>query len=280
MFGYININKPELKVKEYYEYKAYYCGLCNVLKNKFGRTGQMTLTYDMTFLIILLSSLYESETKHEKHRCLAHPSTKHDMLINAMTEYAADMNILLTYHKFMDDWEDDKSILGITGASLLKSQYKKLEKTYKRQSDVIKSCLKNLNECEKQKEYDLDKVSRWFGELMGELFVLKEDVFSNTLRNMGFYLGKYIYFMDAYEDLPKDKKDGSYNPFLLISENENYEEYCNQILTMMMADCTSEFEKLPLIRDVELLRNILYAGVWTKYDKIRKKNKDEKGITI
>lgn len=271
MFGYININKPELKVKEYYEYKAYYCGLCNTLKNRFGRFGQMTLTYDMTFLIILLSSLYESETTCEKHRCLAHPTKKHAMLQNEISEYAADMNIALSYHKMLDDWNDDKNVLKKAGSVLLLKDYKRVENKYERQCNVIKECLQKLSICEKQKETNLDIVSRSFGELMGEMFVYKEDHFSSTLRNMGFYLGKFIYLMDAYEDLPEDEKDGSYNPLLSISKQENYEEKVLEILTMMMAECTKEFEKLPLLRDAQILRNILYAGVWSKYDKLRQK---------
>ena len=97
MFGYVSAHKPELRMREFYKYKAYYCGLCKVLRDKYGFLGQMTLTYDMTFLVILLTSLYESETKQEEHRCIVHPAKKQKMLHNEITEYAADMNIILTY---------------------------------------------------------------------------------------------------------------------------------------------------------------------------------------
>lgn len=270
MFGYININKPELKMKEYYEYQAFYCGLCNTLKKKYGPLGQMTLTYDMTFLVILLSSLYESKTHQENHRCLAHPTTKHAILENEITSYAADMNIALTYYKMLDDWQDDRSLQGGAFAALLKGKFKTVAKTYPRQCEVIRTCLEALKECETRKEANLDVVSRPFGELMAEIFVYKEDYFSNTLRNLGFYLGKFIYLLDAYDDAKEDKQNGNYNP-LLFMEGEDYEVVCEQILTMMMAECTKEFEKLPLIRDAQILRNILYAGVWTKYDKMKEK---------
>ena len=65
MFGYITICKPELKIKDFERYKAFYCGLCQELKEKYGMGGQMTLTYDMTFLVVLLSSLYEFQTEEE-----------------------------------------------------------------------------------------------------------------------------------------------------------------------------------------------------------------------
>ncbi|MDD5934199.1 MAG: DUF5685 family protein [Clostridiales bacterium] len=273
MFGYVNINKQELKVKEYYKYKAYYCGLCHQLKKNYGRFGQMTLTYDMTFLIILLTSLYESNVTQDTKRCLVHPTSKHWILTNEISDYAADMNIALTYHKLMDDWQDDRSVISLSGANILKHRYQRVEKTYPRQCEVIKSSLIKLNELEKKKEQVVDIISRPFGELMGELFVYKEDVWKDTLRSFGFYLGKFIYLLDAYDDLEKDLKNQSYNPFIEMLKQDGFEEKVKEILTSMMAECTREFEKLPLIWDVELLRNILYAGVWKKYDE--KQNKQE-----
>ena len=109
MFGYVLAHKPELKMKEFYKYKAYYCGLCKVLKEKYGFLGQMTLTYDMTFLVMLLTSLYECNTNRAEQRCLIHPMKKQKMLYNDITEYAADMNIILAYYKLLDDWKDEKS---------------------------------------------------------------------------------------------------------------------------------------------------------------------------
>ncbi|HBI73308.1 MAG TPA: hypothetical protein DDY59_08975, partial [Lachnospiraceae bacterium] len=96
MFGYVNIYKPELKMKDYYKYKAYYCGLCKTLRERYRLIGQVTLSYDMTFLIILLTSLYESDSKIGKHRCMVHPLQKHGTLQNEFTDYVADMNIVLT----------------------------------------------------------------------------------------------------------------------------------------------------------------------------------------
>ena len=85
MFGYVSINKLELKVKEYYRYRAYYCGLCRMLKMRYGIRGQITLTYDMTFLIMLLTSLYEPEPVEEYHRCAAHPTMTHWMIMNGIS---------------------------------------------------------------------------------------------------------------------------------------------------------------------------------------------------
>ena len=63
MFGYIVMNKPEIKFKDFDLYRSFYCGLCRELKSKYGISGQISLTYDMTFVVILLSALYEPHTQ-------------------------------------------------------------------------------------------------------------------------------------------------------------------------------------------------------------------------
>lgn len=277
MFGYVNICKPELKMKDFYKYKAYYCGLCKTLKERYGYIGQMTLTYDMTFLIILLTSLYESNTVKVQHRCMIHPVKKQDMLRNHITEYVADMNIALTYHHLLDDWKDEKSVLGIAGATALTRDYKRIEKRYERQCQKVRKCLSELTICEKKNETNIDTVSRCFGDIMAELFVFQQDVWEESLRKIGFFLGKYIYIMDAYDDIEKDIKKSSYNPLISIYQKDSYEIECKTMLTMMIAEATSEFEKLPCLIDVDILRNILYEGVWTKYNSIQNEKSIKKG---
>lgn len=110
---------------------------------------------------------------------------------------------------------------------------------------------------------------------MADLFVYKEDMWEQTLRRMGFFLGKYIYIMDAYEDLEEDLRKQCYNPLKHLHERADYEEQIRQILCMMIAECSAEFEKLPCLLDVDILRNILYDGVWNRYNKIQKKKLEE-----
>lgn len=275
MFGYITICKPELKVKDYYRYKAYYCGLCHSLREQFGSTGQMTLSYDMTFLVIFLGSLYEMEPKSSMCRCKVHPVKKQQILQNRITDYCADMNILLTYYHFLDDWQDEKSLPALFGARALKTKAKKVILRYPRQAKAIRSSLKKLASYEKRMETNLDLVAGSFGHLMEELFIWKQDEWEENLRRFGFFFGKFIYLMDAYEDLPEDLKKNRYNPLISLYNGDTYEETCLQILNMMMAECSLEFEKLPCLQDADLLRNILYAGVWTKYSQIQGKKEKE-----
>ena len=267
MFGFVTIQKPELKIKEYSQYHAYYCGLCHTLRKRHGMMGQMTLTYDMTFLVLLLSSLYEPKTEYSEHHCVVHPVKKHGMLENEITEYASDMNIALAYLNLLDDWQDDKSKKAYMGKALIQNRYKQVLRQYPDKCNKINEQLLKLHEYEENKDYNLDHVSGCFGQLMGELFVYRKDEWEEHLRSMGFYLGKYIYLLDAYLDLEEDRKSGSYNPLLSICEREDYEEYCKSMLEMMIGDAALEFERLPCIQDAGIIRNILYGGVWNQYNK-------------
>lgn len=273
MFGYVKVFKPEMKIKDFATYQAYYCGLCRVLKKKYGISGQMTLTYDMTFLTVLLTSLYECPTEKETCHCMLHPVAKKQILTNEITEYAADMNILLTYHHFVDDWKDEQQKKAMIGIRSFHGRYEKIKKQYPRKVAQIERYLRELSRMEKAEEKSLDKVSGVFGKLMAELVAYREDAWTEELREMGFYLGKFIYLMDAYDDLERDKKEHNYNPLIGISNEKNFEENCQIMLNMMMAECTEHFEKLPCVENSEILRNILYAGVWNRYEAIREKKK-------
>lgn len=273
MFGYVLINKEELKFKEYDVYKSYYCGLCQTLNNRSGRFAQLTLNYDMTFLQLLLTGLYEPKTKLENFRCKIHPFKKSIKRRNEITDYIADMNLFLAYLNCIDDWEDEKKLSRKIYTIIVKNKVKKIKKQYPEKTAKLETILKKSSEYEKKKEHDIDKISSYSGELMSELFLYKEDEWKQTLSRMGFFLGKYIYIIDAYEDIEKDLKKGNYNPFSEIYQNEGFDDFVNQILTMMISECAREFEELPIIEDVDILRNILYSGVWAKFQSIRNKRK-------
>ena len=269
MFGYVVVNKPELKIKEFNIYKGYYCGLCRSLKKRYGLMGQLTLTYDMTFLSMLLTALYEPEIFDEMHRCIAHPTKKRRMISSKYTDYVADMNIILSYYKSMDDWKDDWNVIKLLFAKLIKSG----KNDYLEKSQAIASLLNELGTREKNNETGIDVMAGIFGKIMAILFVPQKDRWSDTLSRMGFFLGKYIYIIDAYEDIEKDLKKGNYNPFKDIYKNEDFDNFVERILTMMISECAREFENLPIIEDVDILRNILYSGVWAKFKAIRNKRR-------
>ncbi|MCI8364678.1 MAG: hypothetical protein HFG34_06965 [Eubacterium sp.] len=276
MFGYVTANKPELKIREFGRYKAFYCGLCRRLGKNNGTVSRLTLSYDMTFLILLLSSLYEPKEHQERHHCLIHPGKKQWMIYNPITDYASDMNVLLSYYHFQDDWEDERSIAGLCGAKVFAGRAKKIAGQYPRQAKVIREQLGRLAELEQKGISEPDDVSRPFGELMSELFVYQEDAFQDILRSFGFYLGKYIYLLDAFMDLEKDLKKGSFNPFRESADRDDFEETMHRMLEGTIRQAVAEFEKLPLEQDLPILRNILYEGV--KLPLMRGENDDKRSI--
>lgn len=268
MFGYIIVNKQEMKFKEFDLYQSYYCGLCQELKERYGKRGQLTLSYDMTFVILLLTSLYETDTAKSECKCVVHPFEKHPMRRNEFTGYASDMNLLLSYYKCLDDWQDEHKVNKKLMADSLRSRCRQIAEKYPHKEEVMKEMLDKIHQCEKQNSADIDEVSGYFGEIMGEILAWREDEWGRELRRMGFFLGKFIYLMDAYEDMEKDRKKGNYNPFLVKEQQPDFEEQVGKILTMMMAECSRRFERLPIVDNTEILRNILYSGVWCRYEMV------------
>lgn len=282
MYGYVVINQPELKFKEFDLYRSYYCGFCQNLKHRYGRISQLTLSYDFTFLIMLLSDLYDAKDVQDKARCIAHPFEKHPTRQNQFTDYASDMNLILSYYSCIDDWEDEKKI---TRLLLSKGLYRGKEKakvSYGKKAAVVKDRLDKLHELEAAGESSIDKVAGLFGDIMAEVFAPFEDEWESDLRKMGFFLGKFIYIMDAFDDMEKDRKKGNYNPILIALDQGTIKEdevnaTVKKLLTMMMAPCCEAFETLPCVEYTPILRNILYSGVFGRYNAICSRREKENG---
>ena len=276
MFGYVTVNKPEIKFKDFDMYRSFYCGLCRELRERYGIPGQISLTYDMTFVVLLLSGVYEPPTQKGTSRCAVHPLKPQPVRRNAITEYCADMNVILSYYKCMDDWQDEHKPLRYVYARLLKTGGEKHMAHYPEKIRRIKEALMELSSLEKQGETDVDRVAGCSGRIMEEVFAFRKDVWESSLRRMGFYLGKFIYILDAYDDVEKDAENGNYNPFLKKYKMEGFEEEIRRMLTMMLAESCREFERMPVIRYGDILRNILYSGVWCRFTAIGQKRREER----
>ena len=271
MFGYVTVNQDELKIKDFKRYRSFYCGLCDSLRRNHGLKGQLILNYDLTFVDILLNGLYEEPLLEKDFRCIVHPLEKQHMVSNAITDYCADIGLLLAYHKLLDDVRDEKSVKARSAAGVLKRQAGIAASRYPRQAEAVTAYVRSLESFEKAGKYDLDTAAGFSGTMLGELFVYREDMWTDILKKTGFFLGKFVYLMDAYDDLEKDEKSGSYNPWNVYKKRADFDAFVENTLTMMMAECAKEFEKLPVVQDIEILRNIVYSGVWVRYNQVRKK---------
>ena len=278
MFGYIVVNKSEMKFREFDIYHSYYCGICRELKKKYGGFGQLSLSYDMTFLAILLTGLYDPDTRRGSCKCMAHPFESHETRNNIFTEYAADMNMLFACYKCQDDWEDEKKFLKLAYGTLLEGKTNKLKATYADKMRTINLLMQDFSDAEKESGTDIDTLAGLFGRVMAEMMVAKEDEWAESLRRLGFFLGKFIYLSDAYEDVEEDIRKGTPNPLKPRYASPDFEEECRTILTMMISECCKEFEKLPILENVEILRNILYSGVWGRYEAVHEKRRQRPGM--
>lgn len=278
LFGYIVPNQSALSDEQRARFRAVYCGLCRVLRQRHGWIGAATLSYDLTFLGILLMAIDEPDEERGVERCPTHPLRVHPYAVSAPLEYAADMNVALAYHKALDNWRDEHSAPARAQARLLRRRYRDVASLYPDKCAAIETWLREIHAIESRPPGDIDAPVNSTGKMLGELFCHGGGYWSESLRVMGDGLGRFIYLMDAYEDLPGDGRRNRFNPLKPFRDRPDFEAMCKDALTMMVADCTQEFERLPIVQDADLIRNVLYSGVWSRYVQIQKKREaDSKG---
>lgn len=269
MFGTIMADRKTLDKAARERYGMSYCGLCHQLGVQFGSTGSASLTYDMTFLSILLGAVYDLPENHGAQRCAPQPIVKHNYATTAATTYAADMNLFLAYYQSLDDWNDDRNRMARQRCKQMEPYLQPIRLRWPRQCAAIEDGLEALGLMERENELNPDLPTNCFGEILGQVFVWKTDEEAATLYRVGAALGRFVYLLDAVNDLRADLKKQRYNP-LVAQTNTDY----TPLLTLMMAECTEAFEKLPLHRDQDILQNVLYSGVWQQYRKREQKERD------
>ena len=274
MFGYIVANLKALPEDRQQRFRAVYCGLCHTLRARHGLVGGATLSYDLTFLALLLNALYEPDEQSGRERCAARPTKPHDYTLSPVMEYVADMNIALAYYKCLDNWTDDRSVLSGGEGLLLRRGYQRVKQAHPDRCEAIEEWIEAIQGMERAKVPQPDPPVNATGRLLGKLFVYPgESLWADALRAVGDGLGRFVYFMDAYDDLSADLRRGRYNPLRGMRDREDFEEMCHAALMMMAADATEAFEGLPIVRDADILRNVLYSGIWSRYAYLQEKRK-------
>ena len=277
MFGYIALNAAALPEEAARRYRIHYCGLCRALKEKYGARGQMTLSNDMTFLLLLLHSLYEPKGREGEERCALHPVKKHPYSCSPVTDYAADMNVLLTYYKLRDNQKDDGRKAQGLCADMLEKAVSGIRERYPEKCRVIADCLQTISRMEQEASRDVDGLCNLSGRMLGEVFAYREDdAWAPLVRGVGEGLGRFIYFMDAYEDYREDLRKNRFNPLVSLHEQPDYEGFCEKTLNLLIAEATEAFELLPLEENLDLMRCVLYDGVWIRYRRMHEKKKFSK----
>ena len=277
MFGYVKVTKDELKVREYNVYKSYYCGLCKTLKSEYGYFSRFGLNYDSVFLALLLSSVIQDEYDCDSSRCIAHPTEKRPIMkTNKCLSYSAAAMVILALLKLEDDIRDEHSVKSALTYFVLLGAKRKVKKRYGALFDKCRQQINKLSELEKNKTSNIDELSDVFAHLLEILFVpdfIEDETTARILAHMGYMLGRFIYIIDAYEDMEKDKKKKSFNPFLLSGKEPDKDEL-SDLLTFNLSSMANSYELLDLKINKPILNNIIYLGLSGVLDKTLKGEKE------
>ena len=274
MFGFVVASLEELSEDQKNRYQAVYCGICRAIREADGQLCRLGLSYDMAFLALLLESLYEPEAQTGQSRCIAHPGKRRPWADSECIRYAARMNVALAANKARDDWNDDRKHSARLLAKIFGRNEGRIAAEYPRQCAAISDCIRELSVLEKAGCTNPDEPANCFGRLMAELLCCREDRWAADLRQMGFYLGRFIYLADAAIDYRRDIQNRKYNPFAAQGIGEDFDRW-EQYLVLAMAGCTDAYERLPLVEDKGILDNILYSGIWHSYRRMQRESGEE-----
>jgi len=264
MFGYVKTYKDELKVKEYDAFRAYYCGLCKTLKQEYGFSARLGLNYDSVFLALLLSSVTQTPLSCSAQRCIVSPFKKKPVAdTNPCLSYSAGVMVILALLKLEDDVHDEKSVKSLFCLLALWRARHRIFKQYKTLYLLCKEQIEALSHLEKEQCVSIDALADTFGTMMQHLFtpdLIHDQNTRRILGHIGYLLGRFIYILDAYEDIEQDKKKHCFNVFLAQQKPPDKEALRN-LLTLTLSNIASSYELLYITQNKPILDNILYLGL-------------------
>ena len=277
MFGFVVASLGSVSEDEQARYKALYCGLCHALRDRYGQVSRMTLTYDLTFYLMLCNSLHEPPETSGAARCAAHGGKVMPWTRSRWADYAADLTVALAYHKCLDDWHDDHALRARAAERLLAGAYAKARARIPGECAAIERSMAAISAIEADPDAPPDAAAAEFGTLLGELFAHDQGIWADQMRRFGQQLGRFVYLMDAAVDYADDAASGSYNPLVQLDRQLADDagipspapdaENMRTLLAILIGEATDTFERLPLEQDLHLMRSVLYAGVWQQFNR-------------
>lgn len=282
MFGYVKAFKPELKISEYDTYKAVYCSICRSLGKEYGVFAKFILSYDFVFLAMLKLSLEKECCGYKKMRCPFNPAKK-CMRLDKPSEslsFSSACLVIMFYYKLLDDIQDN----GLKGKlrsgviyPLFSHYHKKAIKKYPDIEEKVSCLMKKQGEIEQSESKSVDLAAEPTAEMLKYIFAYGENgpKEKRILERLGYLSGKWVYLIDAYDDLDEDIKNKSYNPFLRkYSVKEEAKEAAVSLINNCNVEMAKSFELLDTKRYKTILSNIIYLGLPNELRRI----KDDKSV--
>lgn len=284
MFGYVRVFQPDLKVKEYEMYRGVYCALCKQLGKRYGFLSRMTLSYDFTFLALLKSAVSSDECGFRQCRCPAHPFKKRNCCNpNASIAFAADAAVLTVYHKCRDSIRDDgfwKSVPSRVMLPFAKRAAKKASAAHPQLAAVLEREMNRQAALEQERCASIDQAAEPTAVMLSMMMAAGEndEKQRRVLERLGYCLGRWVYLIDAVDDLDDDLQSGGYNPYIYsrslttgdtqaVSDTKSY---ATLALNACLAECMAAYDLLSVKRFDGILRNILSCGMTAQQIKATK----------
>ena len=280
MFGYIRTDTPELRVRENEYYRAVYCGLCRAQGKCTGQCSRMTLSYDIAFLALLRLSISGENPEIKRGRCIAHPFKKRAYLARCQSlEYCAYAAAILTHGKIADDISDERGSKKFK-AKLLSPIAKKMRKkalvNYRELDEKVTLGLRELAEIESQRLMSVDIPADKFGDILADVLSYGIDgQNAKILKNIGKHIGRWIYIVDAVDDIEEDAKKKRFNPLIyLYGKSELSADIKREIsdsLRLELLAAEPAFDLIEYNGNInveEIIKNIIYRGMPNAADEI------------
>ena len=284
MFGYVTPVKEELRQQDYALFKAFYCGICVQIGKDYGSLPRFSTTYDITFLALFTHDILSQEVQFREGKCIGNPFQKKLIVeSNPLMERLCALNVIMAYYKLSDDVIDGggggKRRLA---RALCKKAYRKAVEKLPRADEILKTRYEQLRNMEREGESSLDKVSHSFASLLKEVTaeVLGENAPEHAL-SLCYNIGKFVYLIDALDDIDDDAKSGNYNPFLVgVEKFESRREFfdANKESIEFTLACTVNraiecFNNLKFTQSYTLLKNIIHDGLRAKVKEVLSSDK-------
>ncbi len=287
VFGYLQVQKSELKVREWEAYKSVYCGLCKQMGKDYSFLTRLSLSYDCTFYAMLLMALERSCSGFRKGRCRFNPLKKCDFACCTSDSYskAAAFSVISAYYKLRDDLSDGGFFKRLGVRLLLpffSRWHKKAAKRYPQLEEIVAHMMEQQAQAERQDNPGVDLCAHPTGEMLASVLTLeaKTELQQRVFYELGYHVGRWIYLMDAADDLEKDIKHNSFNPFKSYT-GDDLQGYQTRLLNQSLARAYDAYNLIEIVDFKGILDNMLLYGFPSKQNTVvyrPQEVKDEKSV--
>ena len=284
MFGYLDVEKDKLVDGQRGLWQTFMCGLCFDTKARYGNFPRMFISNDINFFNVLFHSVMNFEVEVEHKKCFSYPLKKRTVLKHTdLTDKLSVANVLLTYWNIYDDTVDGGSPVKASVLKILRFAYAQAQQDFAELDQMLATRYQQLRDMEQVNCDSIDRVADAFAQLAKNFAVLVlGERATELVQTLCYNLGKWIYLIDALDDVSKDLRRHNYNPFVAhYSVNSarqlaaNFDELQFEMYAVLNR-IASAYNDLNLTLYSCILNNVLYDSIRSKTNQVLSKYKKNK----